>query len=142
MDSRRGGAAAAKILGPRAAEGSSPRQACRPVTTPGVYTPTALPVPPKWPSLAPCARTTPSQSRPAPPIALESDQWAKDYNEIKELGEKNSSKRSARQTEDARFWLLTGPLSTHPLHRQIAIRKEMSVIDSARFMAVINAPRP
>ena len=54
--------------------------------------------------------TSPSQFRPKPPIALESEQWAKDYNEIKELGEKNSSKRSARQTEDARFWLLTGPL--------------------------------
>ena len=73
------------------------------------------------------------------PIALDSDQWVKDYNEIKELGEKNSSKRSARQTEDARFWLMTGPRSTHPLDRQIAIQKEMSVIDSARFMAVIAA---
>src|SRR5258705_11816466 len=78
-------------------------------------------------------------SRQNPPIALESDQWAKDYNEIKELGAKNSSKRSARQTEDARFWLLTGPLSTHPLHRQVAIRKEMSVTDTARFMAGIKA---
>jgi hypothetical protein len=83
--------------------------------------------------------TSPSQFRPKPPIALESDQWARDYNEIKELGAKNSSKRSPRQTEDARFWLLTGPLSTHPLHRQVAMRKEMSVIDSARFMAVITA---
>src|SRR6185295_11318861 len=70
---------------------------------------------------------------------LESEQWAKDYNEIKDLGEKNSTKRSVRQTEDARFWLLTGPLSTHPLHRQVAIGKEMSVTDSARFMAVITA---
>jgi hypothetical protein len=83
--------------------------------------------------------TSPAQFRPKPPVALESEQWAKDYNEIRELGAKNSSKRSARQTEDARFWLLTGPLSTHPLHRQIAVRKEMSVVDSARFMAVITA---
>ena len=61
--------------------------------------------------LTPFAMTSPSQFRPKPPIALESEQWAKDYNEIKELGAKNSSKRSARQTEDARFWLLTGQLS-------------------------------
>ena len=59
-----------------------------------------------------------SQFRAPPPVALNSEQWAKDYNEIKELGEKNSSWRSARQTEDAKFWLLTGPLSTHPLERQ------------------------
>jgi hypothetical protein len=51
----------------------------------------------------------------------------------------NSSKRSAQQTEDARFWLMTGPRSTHPLSRQLPIQKEMSVIDSARFMAVTAA---
>lgn len=49
------------------------------------------------------------------------------------------AKRSARQTEDAKFWLLTGPLATHPLKRQIVLRKNMTVIDSARFLAVISA---
>ena len=118
-----GEAVAAKTLEARASDGSSAADAYRPVTTPGVYIPTALTVAPQWPDLTPFAMTSPSQFRPKPPIALESEQWAKDYNEIKELGEKNSSKRSARQTEDARFWLLTGPLSTHPLHRQVAIAK-------------------
>jgi PAP2 superfamily len=134
-----GEAVAAKTLEARANDGSSAADAYRPVTTAGVYIPTALTVAPQWPDLMPFAMTSPSQFRPKPPIALESEQWAKDYNEIKELGAKNSSKRTARQTEDARFWLLTGPLSTHPLHRQIALRKEMSVIDSARFMTVVTA---
>jgi hypothetical protein len=134
-----GEAVAAKTLEARASDGSAAADAYRPVTTPGIYIPTALTVAPQWPDLTPFAMTSPSQFRPKPPIALESEQWAKDYNEIKELGEKNSTKRSARQTEDARFWLLTGPLSTHPLHRQVAIGKEMSVTDSARFMAVITA---
>jgi hypothetical protein len=134
-----GEAVAAKVLEARADDGSSAPDAYRPVTTPGVYVPTAPTVTPQWPDLKPFAMTSPSQFRPKPPISLASEQWAKDYNEIKELGEKNSSKRSARQTEDARFWLLTGPLSTHPLHRQIAIRKDMSVIDTARFMAVATA---
>ena len=132
-----GDAVAAKILEARTNDGSSTADTYRPVTTPGAYIPTALTVAPQWPDLTPFTMTSPSQFRPKPPIALETDQWAKDYNEIKELGAKNSSSRSPRQTEDARFWLLTGPLSTHPLHRQIAMRKEMSVIDSARFMAVI-----
>ena len=134
-----GEAVAAKTLEARATDGSSAADAYRPVTTAGVYIPTALTVAPQWPDLTPFAMTSPSQFRPKPPIALESEQWAKDYNEIKGLGAKNSSKRSARQTEDARFWLLTGPLSTQPLPRQIALRKEMSVVDSARFMAVITA---
>jgi hypothetical protein len=134
-----GEAVAAKTLEARANDGSSAADAYRPATTAGVYIPTALTVAPQWPDLMPFAMTSPSQFRPKPPIALESEQWGKDYNEIKELGAKNSSKRTARQTEDARFWLLTGPLSTHPLHRQIALRKEMSVIDSARFMTVVTA---
>ena len=134
-----GDAVAAKILEARANDESSASDAYRPVTTPGVYIPTPLTVASQWPNVKPFAMTSPSQFRPKPPIALESEQWAKDYNEIKELGEKNSSKRSARQTEDARFWLMTGPRSTHPLARQIIIQKEMSVIESARFMAVIAA---
>ena len=132
-------AVAAKTLEARGSDGSSAADAYRPVTTPGVYIPTALTVAPQWPDLTPFAMTNPSQFRPKPPIALESEQWAQDYNEIKELGEKNSAKRSARQTEDARFWLLTGPLSTHPLLRQVVIGKAMPVTDSARFMAVITA---
>jgi hypothetical protein len=132
-----GEAVATKIVDARGNDGSSAADAYRPVTTAGVYIPTALMVAPQWPELSPFTMTSPSQFRPQPPIALEREEWAKDYNEIKELGEKNSSKRSAQQTENARFWLLTGPLSTHPLARQIVIRKEMSVLDSARFMAVI-----
>src|SRR5262245_35817033 len=134
-----GEAVAAKTLEARASDGSSAPDAYRPVTTPGVYIPTAFTVAPQWPDLTPFAMTSTSQFRPKPPIALESEQWAKDYNEIKELGEKNSTKRSARESEDARFWLLTGPLSTHPLLRQVALGKAMSVTDSARFMAVVTA---
>jgi hypothetical protein len=134
-----GEAVATKLLEARGNDGSSAPDSYRPVTTAGAYIPTAPTVAPQWPELAPFAMTKPSQFRPQPPIALESEQWAKDYNEIKELGSKSGSKRSAQQTEDARFWLLTGPLSTHPLARQIVIRKQMSLIDSARFMAVITA---
>jgi hypothetical protein len=50
---------------------------------------------------------------------------------------KASTKRSARQTEDARFWLITGPQSGDPIVRQLAKAKEMSVLDCARFMALV-----
>ena len=131
--------AANSILQARANDGSATPDAYRPVTAPGVYIPTPSMVTPQWPNVTPFAMTSPSQFRPPPPIALDSEQWAKDYNEIKELGEKNSTKRSARQTEDAKFWLLTGPLSTHPLVRQIVVGKNMTVTDSARFLALITA---
>jgi hypothetical protein len=132
-----GEAVATKILEARANDGSSSPDVYRPHAKPGLYVPTALTVAPQWPKVTPFAMTSPSQFRPKPPIPLESEQWAKDYNEIKELGAKNSTKRTPQQTEDARFWILTGPLSTHPLERQIVIKKAMTVNDSARFMALI-----
>jgi hypothetical protein len=131
--------AAEAILQARADDGSGAPDAYRPVTAPGVYVPTPSMVAPQWPNVKPFAMASGSQFRPAPPPALDSEQWAKDYNEIKELGEKNSSRRSARQTEDAKFWLLTGPLSAHPLERQIVVGKNMTVTDSARFLALIAA---
>jgi hypothetical protein len=126
------------VLEWRADDGSKTPNAYRPVTQPGVYVPTVVTI--GWESIEmkPFAMTSPSQFRPGPPPDLKGEQWAKDYNEIKELGEKNSAKRTAQQTEDARFWLTTGPLSTHALERQIVIGKDLSLLDSAHFMAMVS----
>ena len=135
---RLGEEVASKMLELRADDGSKTLNAYRPVTHPGVYVPTNVTIGWEGLTMTPFAMTSPSQFRPGPPVDLKSKQWAGDYNEIKELGEKNSTKRTARQTEDARFWLTTGPLSTHSMERQIVIGKNMSVPDSARFMAMVS----
>jgi len=132
-----GEAVAAKILEARANDGAEAPDSYRPKTKPGVYVPTPPMVSSTWPNLKPFAMTSQSQFRPEPPIALTGEQWAADYNEIKDLGAKNSTKRSARQTEDARFWLITGPQSADPIVRQLATAQKMSVIDCARFMALV-----
>jgi hypothetical protein len=132
-----GEAVAAKILEARANDGADAPDSYRPKTKPGVYVPTPPMISSTWPNLKPFALTSQSQFRPEPPIALTGEQWAVDYNEIKDLGAKTSIKRSARQTEDARFWLITGPQSADPIVRQLAKAKEMSVIDCARFMALV-----
>jgi hypothetical protein len=131
-----GEAVAAKILEIRANDGSSAPDTYRPRTTPGVYVATAPTLAPMWPNVKPFAMTNPAQFRPEPPLKLDSTQWVADYNEIKELGSKNSSKRSVKQTEDARFWLITGPQAYFPIALQLVSTKKMSVIDSARFMAL------
>jgi PAP2 superfamily len=127
---------AAKILEARAQDGSQVPDSYRPKTKPGVYVPTAPVVASMWPNVKPFVMTGPAQFRPEPPVPLAGEQWAADYNEIKSLGGKTSGTRSARQTEDARFWLITGPQSTDPIVRQLVTAKKMSVVDSARFMAV------
>jgi hypothetical protein len=133
-----GEAVAAKVLMLRADDGSKTPNAYRPPTQPGVYIPAVMTI--GWESqfMTPFAMTSPSQFRPRPPPDLKSEQWAKDYNEIKDLGEKHSAKRTARNTEDARFWLTTGPLSTHSLERQIVLDENLSLVDSARFMAMLS----
>ena len=131
-----GEAVAAKILEARAKDGADAPDSYRYKTRPGVYVPTPITVSSTWPNVKPFALTSASQFRPEPPVALGSQQWATDYNEIKEFGSKTSTKRSARQTEDARFWLITGPQSSEPVVRQIVAAKKMSLIDSARFMAL------
>jgi hypothetical protein len=130
-------AVAAKCLEARANDGSEAPDAYRPKTRPGVYVPTALTAASMWPDMKPFAMTKPSQFRPAPPVALESEEWARDYNELKDYGGKTSAKRTAQQTETARFWLMTGPQAYHPFARALVAAKQMSVADSARFMALV-----
>ncbi len=132
-----GEAAAAKVLAARANDGSDGRDAYRPQTKPGVYVPTAITISSMWPNMKPFAMATQSQFRPGPPISLESKEWAKDYNELKDYGGQISAKRTGQETETARFWLVGPPAAYHPFVRQLVIAKQMSVVDSARFMALV-----
>jgi len=127
---------ALRTIADREGDGADAPDAYRPKTRPGVYVPTPITASSMWPNVKPFAMTSPLQFRPAPPIALGSAEWAADYNEIKTLGGKSSSRRTARQTEDANFWLITGPASYYPIVRQLVTAKKMDLVDSARFMAL------
>jgi hypothetical protein len=131
-----GEAVAANILAARSNDGADAPDQYRYKTKPGVYVPTPITTSSTWGNVTPFALTSPAQFRPQPPLPLDGEEWARDYNEIKELGGKTSTERSARQTEDAHFWLITGPQSTEPVVRQVVEAKKMSVIDSARLMAL------
>jgi len=133
---RLGEAAALKILEARANDGATGVDSYRPKTKPGQYVPTAVMVCSTWPTMRPFALASPSQFRPGPPLSLKSREWAVDYNEIKEFGSKTSARRSAKQTETARFWLMTGPQAYHPLARQLVAERHLNLVDSARFMAL------
>jgi PAP2 superfamily len=128
---------AAKILEARKNDGSDAPDAYRPRTSPGVYVPTAITINSMWPDMKPFAIAKGSQFRPKPPIALDSKEWATEYNELRDYGGQNSAKRTAQQTETARFWLIGAPVAYHPFVRQLVTAKQMSVVDSARFMAFV-----
>jgi hypothetical protein len=136
-----GEAVAAKMLEERANDGSHAPDAYRPRAMAGVYVPTAPTAAPQWPGVKPFALTSASQFRPAAPAALKSAQWATDYNEIKEFGGRASTKRSARQTEDAHFWLMTDGRGYYPVVRTLVEAKKLSLIDSARLYALAAVAR-
>jgi hypothetical protein len=128
---------ALKVIKSRLMDGYGAPNEFRPMTQPGVYTETMLTYGWDISTMRPFVLTSASQFRPPPPISLTSEEWTKNYNEMKEYGEKDSPIRTPRQTEDAKFWLTVSPGSNQPLARQIVIRKGMSIVDSARFMALV-----
>jgi hypothetical protein len=133
-----GEAVAVKVMEARANDGCDAPDSYRPRTTPGVYVPTAITISSMWPDMKPFVMAKPSQFRPVPPVSLDSKEWAADYNELKDYGGQSSTKRSAQQTEIARFWLVGPPVAYHPFVRQLVSTKQMDIVDSARFMTLVS----
>ena len=125
-----------KVFESRAHDGATGPDPYRPLTQPGVYVPTATMVCSTWPTLKPFVLERPDQFRPGPPVSLSSKEWAADYNEVKVYGARDSTQRTAQQTETARFWLMTGPQAYHPIAWQIIAARHLKLLDSARFMAM------
>jgi len=128
--------AAADLIALRANDGIAAQETYRPHTAPGIYVPTVIPLMSIAAAVTPWVMTSGSQFRPAPPPALTSETWTADLNEIRELGRIDSTKRSPEQTTIGRFWFITGPRSYNPIVRQIAMSKDMDIVDCARLFAL------
>lgn len=133
---RLGEQAAAAILTERSKDGANAPNTYRPFTTAGKYVPTVFPAFSTWGAVRPFGLKTGDAVRPPAPYALTSPQWAKDYNEVKTMGAKTGSARTAEQTDIARFWELTGPATYNPVARQVAAAKGLDVLDNARLFAL------
>jgi hypothetical protein len=129
--------AAGAVLATRANDGASAPEAYRPHTTPGAYVPTAVPAVPQWASRQPWLLDSPAQFRPAAPPALESAIWARDFEEVKALGAKASTRRSEEQTAIARFWEFSMPGIYHGLVASVASRPGRDALANARLYAVV-----
>jgi PAP2 superfamily len=128
--------AAASIFAWRADDGVALPDTYRPATTAGVYVPTLLPAVPGWGKRKPWVLTGGEQFRPGPPPALTSQTWARDYNEIKALGAKNSTQRTPEQTAFAKFWEATAPAVYWPVARSITAAPGRDLTENARVLAV------
>lgn len=109
----------------------------RPVTRPGMYLPTVVPVGGDTIPVTRCwVLDRVDQFRPGPPPELTSAVWARDYNEIKVMGARTGSRRTPEQTDIARFWTTTGPAVYFPLARSVSGQPGREVTRNARFLAV------
>jgi hypothetical protein len=129
--------AAAQVLAERADDGAAAPDTYRPHTQPGVYVPTAGAAVPHWGQRKPWLMTSPSQFRPAPPPSLASATWVRDYEEVRRLGGRASSERSAAQTDAARFWDYSLPAVYHGVVRSVADQPGRDVVANAQLLATV-----
>ena len=131
------GESAAKVLSSLCADdGADAPESYRPYTTAGVYVPTVIPDAAQWPHRKPWLLISADQFRPGPPPSLDTEIWARDYNEIKILGAKNSTSRTAEQTDVARFWEARVPTIYFPVVRSVADQPGRDITRNARLLAV------
>jgi PAP2 superfamily protein len=135
---RLGERAGAAMLAERSNDGAAGPDTYRPFTAPGKYVPTVLPAVSRWGAVRPFALRSGDQFRPAAPYALTSREWAKDYNEVKRMGGKVGSARSAEQSSIAQFWELTGAATYNPLVRHLSAVKGLDTVENARLFALVS----
>ena len=80
-----------------------------------------------------------SQFRTAPPLALDSAQYAAELNAVKDLGRATGfTTRTADQTYIAKWWQSAPTRSWNEVARQLITRNNLSAADSARLLALQN----
>jgi vanadium-dependent haloperoxidase-like protein len=92
---------------------------------------------PNWGNITPFTLLSSSQFWLPGPPALTSPTYARDFNEVKAVGGKVSTIRTADQTEIARFWF-EGPGNWNTIARAVATTRKLDAADSARLLALMN----
>jgi len=138
---------ASQILAARANDGSTAVVQPPDGSGPGVWIPTPpafLPyLLPQWGFVVPFAMSSSAQFRPPGPPALDSQQYAADYEEVKQLGAAVGSTRTADQTEIALFWADGAGTETPPGHwnsiaQIIGATRGTTMEENARLFALLN----
>ena len=96
---------------------------------------------PMWGNLPPFALFRANQFRPGPPHRIDSNRYAEDFNEIKDLGGDGVTTPSARtpeQTQIALFWLESAPLGWNRIARILAASTRLGLWESARLHGLLN----
>jgi membrane-associated phospholipid phosphatase len=134
---------AALAVAARANDGSNAPQPVTPAgTQPGQYRPAppafAPPVFTQWPGVSPFVLQSSDQFRSAPPVSVTSTAYVQAIDEVKNLGQKTSTTRTADQTVIARFW--PGPIwvTWNEIAETSALAHHTNLVTTAQLFALLN----
>ncbi len=134
-----GAATARRLLAKRAGDGRNEAITYTPRAGAGAWLPTLPGFLPATPAslgrVTPFTMQSPSQFRPSGPPRLGSRKWVSDYDEVKEIGSKNSSTRTPEQTATALFWEPLAGTVWPATIRRLAREQSLDLQSSARFQA-------
>jgi hypothetical protein len=108
---------------------------------PGIWEPNAGDPPPpvlglRLPGITPLALEDASQFRPDGPNELISEGYAKDFNQVKELGAVNSTTRTPEQTTQALFWTDHDIRQWNDGMLNLAVARKLDLVQTARMLAM------
>jgi hypothetical protein len=144
-----GDAAASAMITQRANDGSSPAQFKTPgPAVPGEWQATrscpivngiASGIAFQWQNLTPFGIRNAQDFLLPPPPALNSEQYAKTYNEVLTVGDVNSTDRPQDRADVATFFAATSPTQAfNQAARQVAQQQSRSLSENARVLALVN----
>jgi hypothetical protein len=136
-----GEAAAAAILALRANDGASNVVPYTPGTDPGDWQPTppafAPALLPGWGQVTTFGILNGAQFRLPPPPVLGSARYARDFNEVKLVGDVNSSVRPQDRTDVARFYIIVAVQVYNPAARQVSAAQGKTLSQNAHDFALL-----
>jgi len=98
----------------------------------------ASPIGPHWGSVTPFTLKSVEHFRFPGPPPLTSARYAQEFDEVKALGAKNSTQRTAEQTAIALLWQPTSPITYNAMLRAMPELKQKSLVEQARVFALMN----
>jgi hypothetical protein len=137
-----GRAVGQRLLDTRANDGFDIPDPFAPTPGPGVWEPTPPAFAPmleaQFHNVRPFTLRDRGQFLPGPPPDLTSTRYARDFNEVKHLGQDTSPQRSADQTQLAHFWAEGSPVGWSRVGSIISSLRHYDLHRTARLLALLN----